>query len=118
MLHLGDLHLVSPFFVSAQHNSIFKNPLSSHRHSSPCLIDISYLSFGMLSSKKGFNSKMFVAVISDKVPYFLLSLANNWEYTLGWLWQIILECRMKSSSGFGFACFSASRGEGGRDQEL
>lgn len=77
MLHLGDLHLVSPFFVSAQHNSIFKILLSSHRYNSPYLLGICYSSFAMLSSKKGLNSKMFVAVISDKVSYFLLSLANN-----------------------------------------
>lgn len=115
MLHLGDLHLVSPFFVSTEHHSIFKLALSSHRHNSPYLLDICYSSFGMLSYKKDFNSKMLVAVISDKLSYYLLSLTNNWNYTLGWAWQIVLECRMKSSSGFGFASFSASGKEGGHE---
>lgn len=71
----------------------------------------------MLSYKKGFNSKMFGAVISDKTSYFLLALTNNWKYTIGWVWQMILECRIRSSSGIGFASFSASRSEGGREMD-
>lgn len=82
-------------FGSAQHNPSFKIPLSFHRHNSPYFLDICYSSFGMLSYMKGFNSTVFVAVLSDKVSYFPLLLANNWKYALGWVWQIILECGMK-----------------------
>lgn len=116
MLPLGDLHLVSPFLALHSTTPFLKFT---------CLLtDIILLICQILVTHplvcfhiRRASILVFVAVISNKVSYFLLSLANNWKYALGQVWQIILECRMKSSSGLGFASFSASRREGGHEMK-